>query len=264
MINGGFMDLAEIKNTMLEVIDEYEGIGPGYFQQTPVLNEVANRLNIRGNLEMEQAILTVFDDLFRSGHIGWGHNLSNAEPPFLHLNKKARETLENYSKDPANPEGYIKHLNGLKINAVADSYIKEAIETYNNNCFKASAVMVGGASECIILELRDNLVNKMNSSGVAVPAKLKDWKVKTIVDAIDNVMKPEKKNMPQKLSEMFSAYWPAFSGNIRMLRNDAGHPKSVDPVTQDNVHASLLIFPELVKLIDELDTWISNNYPSVP
>lgn len=259
------MDLAKVKVVMLEVIDELEGGGPGVFQQENIIREVAKELKVTmGDPEKEQAILTVFSDLFRSGHLAWGYDLTNPGPPFLHLTDKSRTLMENYGKDPANPEGYFNNLYNFKINAVADSYIKEAIETYNNNCFKASAVMVGGASESIIIELRNNLVNKMDNSGVSVPARLKDWKIKTIIDAIENSLKPETKNMPQQLSEMFSTYWSAFSGNIRMLRNDAGHPKSVDPVTQDSVHGTLLIFPEMVKLVNELDDWISTNYPSTP
>jgi hypothetical protein len=34
-----------------------------------------------------------------------------------------------------------------------------------------------------------------------------------------------------------------------------GHPVSVDPVTPDTVHASLLIFPELATLAEALFQW---------
>ncbi len=36
---------------------------------------------------------------------------------------------------------------------------------------------------------------------------------------------------------------------IRKVRNDAGHPEGIDPVTPEVVHAALLIFPELAKLV---------------
>jgi len=35
---------------------------------------------------------------------------------------------------------------------------------------------------------------------------------------------------------------------LRAGRNKAGHPSNIKPLTLDTVHASLLIFPELVKL----------------
>jgi hypothetical protein len=40
-----------------------------------------------------------------------------------------------------------------------------------------------------------------------------------------------------------------------MTRNDAGHPKSVQPVAEEAVHASLLIFPLFAALIGDLAKW---------
>jgi len=66
--------------------------------------------------------------------------------------------------------------------------------------------------------------------------------------------------MPNPLFARFEANWPAFTHQIRAARNDAGHPVSVDPVTADQVHASLLIFPEFATLASELRSWIVNAF----
>jgi hypothetical protein len=89
---------------------------------------------------------------------------------------------------------------------------------------------------------------------------LKDWRAKTISDAIKTELDGQKTNMLRRLAEAFEAYWPAFIQQIRVARNDAGHPSSIDPVSQDIVHASLLVFPELVKLTRELKSWIQSSY----
>ena len=39
----------------------------------------------------------------------------------------------------------------------------------------------------------------------------------------------------------------------------AGSSMSVDPVTEDGVHASFLVFPELARLSTNLAIWISAN-----
>jgi len=57
------------------------------------------------------------------------------------------------------------------------------------------------------------------------------------------------------LRDRFDMYWSGFAGQLRSVRNDAGHPVSVDPVTPDTVHASLLIFPELASLAEALFRW---------
>jgi hypothetical protein len=61
----------------------------------------------------------------------------------------------------------------------------------------------------------------------------------------------------RELREPFEAYWSAFAQQIRTTRNEAGHPISVDPVTPDTVHASLLIFPELARLANNLSRWVA-------
>ncbi len=65
-------------------------------------------------------------------------------------------------------------------------------------------------------------------------------------------------NMPPELKEAYDSFWSAFTARIRMVRNDAGHPKSVDPITLEVVHGSLLIFPSLAKLGNDLKRWINS------
>jgi hypothetical protein len=47
---------------------------------------------------------------------------------------------------------------------------------------------------------------------------------------------------------------------VRLLRNEAGHPSNIDPVTPDSAEAAFLVFPELVKLNRELSKWVSAGF----
>ncbi|CAH2717109.1 hypothetical protein BACCIP111895_04298 [Neobacillus rhizosphaerae] len=101
------MDGKLIKSVVLEVINLTKDKGAGYFQQDVLLREISEELKIRGNEELERALLTVWYDLFRAGHLSWGHNLSNPNPPFIHITETGRAILQNLSRDPSNEEGYI-------------------------------------------------------------------------------------------------------------------------------------------------------------
>jgi len=246
-----------MRRVLLEVIDEYNQRGSGYMQSRSILEEAARRLKIRGNPELEQALLTFWYDLFREGLLAWGYNLSNPEPPFCHLTEHGRRTLQALSRDPANPEGYLAYLKeSSSLDPVARSYVKEALRAYNTGCFKSAAVMIGAAVERIVLDLRDALVECIQASGRSPSKKLKDWKIKTVLDAIRRELEDHKSDMPKSLAEDFEAYWPAFTQQIRAVRNEAGHPSSIEPITLEAVHASLLIFPELAKLAFALKSWI--------
>jgi len=119
--------------------------------------------------------------------------------------------------------------------------------------------MIGAATESIILELRNTLAERIQASGQSPSKKLRSWKIKEVLDAIRRELESRKGIMPKKLAEDFESYWPAFTQQIRAARNEAGHPSSIKPLTPDTVHASLLIFPELVKLASALKSWVQNN-----
>ena len=259
------MDENQIRTVLLQVVSELSHSGSG-FQQGVILQRAGQRLGIHiGRIEDQQALLTMWHDLFRNGQLAWGYDIGNPNPPFCHLTETGRNTLRNLSRDPANPDGYMQYLsNQGSLDPIAESYIREALQTYNNNCYKATAVMVGVAAESIVLELRDVLVNRMNNIGKQPSRDMKGDLIKKVLDAIEKELQPYTTKgapapMPTSLAESFSSYWPAFTSQIRTIRNDAGHPNNVDPVTPETVHAALLIFPLQVKLTLDLTAWINTS-----
>jgi len=254
------LDGEKLRRTVLEVVKEL-GARPGsHLQSASVLQESASRLGIRG-IDQEQALLAFFGDLFRIGYLGWGFNLANPAPPFCHITDRGRAALAVLSRDPSNPDGYLAnlHVSG-KLNPVCESYIREALATYAAGCIKATAVMVGAAAEGVVLKLRDALSARLDALGQSRPPNLDDWRIKRILDSIESLLAVKKGAMPHSLFEAFESYWPAFIQQIRGARNAAGHPASIDPVEEYTVQASLLIFPELVKLATELEDWIETDY----
>lgn len=185
------MDENQIRAVLLQAVSELAHSGSG-LQQGAVLQRAAQRLGIHiGRIEDQQALLTMWHDLFRNGQLAWGYNIDNPNPPFCHLTETGRNTLRNLSRDPSNPDGYMQYLsNQGTIDSIAESYIREALRTYNSNCYKATAVMVGVAAESIVLELRDDLVNRMNGIGKQLSRDLKGDLVKKVLDAIEKELLP--------------------------------------------------------------------------
>ena len=99
--------LAEIKSQ-----EPQSYTGPT-LQQKSVLDAVGRKLGVNQNRDMEQAILTQWSDLFRTGLVAWGLNLSNPNPPFFHLTERGRQALGNLTRDPSNPAGYLRHLSSI-------------------------------------------------------------------------------------------------------------------------------------------------------
>jgi len=250
----------EIRQVLLETISAYSEAQRS-IQTRSLLWDVSKKIKEQGKNVPDQALLTVFHDLMRTGFLAWGQDLSNIEPPFMHVTAKGRKSLEHLSRDPANPDGYLAALAPhLGKNTIAWSYAKEALDTFNNDCYKASAVMIGAASEALILDLRDVLVTKMADLNQQAPRGLTGWQVKTVRDNIKTALEAKRRDMDRGLRERFEGFWSALTDSARRIRNDAGHPKSVDPVTPEVVHATLLLFHEIAHLVADLKAWIKNNY----
>lgn len=253
---------ADIRETVLNVIHEMQPKGAldSPLQQSSVLDVVAKRLITTRNEETERAVLALWHDLFRTGHLAWGINFSNPNPPFFHITDRGRRALERLSRDPGNPAGYLAHLHSISIpNAIALSYLKEGLECFSAGLHKAAAVMLGAAAESVILEIRGVVRDRLSATGSIVPKRLEDWRVKTVNDALYEILYARVSKMPHELQSEFESLWPAFTQQIRSTRNDAGHPSSIDPVEPDAVHASFLVFPEIARTATRLLKWIPEN-----
>ena len=206
-------------------------------------------------------MLVAFYDLFRTGHLSWGWDFANSDPPKCQLTEQGRRALQHLSRDPSNPDGYFAHLaSRATLNPIAGSYVDEALRAYNNDCFRAAAVMIGAAAESMILELRDIVEAGIKKQGRTPAKELAHHLIKRVLDALQKELQMQQRHMPTDLREAFDAYWSAFTQQIRTARNDAGHPASIAPVTSDTVHASLLIFPELAGLSKKLVEWATGHY----
>ena len=254
-------DAVKARKVMLDVISEFQKMEQEPLQTKVILHDVLKRLKCPKELQIEQAVLTLWHDLFRNGQLSHGFNFDNPGENYCHLTDAGRETLKHASRDPANPSGYLEYLEKQgSVVPVARSYVEEALHTYNSDCFKAAAVMTGAATERLVLDLRDTLVAGITTAGRHPAPNLADWRYKTVRDAITVELDSQKANMYRKDAEAYSSFWIPLTEQPRVARNDAGHPVSIDPVTRETVHASLLLLPELIGLCARMTAWIKKHY----
>ena len=238
----------DVRRVLLEVVASYENSG-GQFQQFTVLQSAQSKLTALG-IRDEQTLLTAWYDLFREGLLSWGLNLANPDPPFCHSTRRGRETLAQVGRDPSNRAGYVKYLQDKsRLNAVAASYVEEALLSYTATCYRATCVLVGAACESLVFELRDAVLAKVKPSGNSTK-ELGDWRTKVVAEGLQLYF--ENALSKSELRERFDAHWGSFIGQIRISRNEAGHPKNIASFTADIAHANLLIFPELASLCTDL------------
>lgn len=228
----------------------------GNLQAGTVLREAAGALGIRRDEDQERFLLTEWQELFRTGYLAWGHNLDNPNPPFCHFTERGERAKEGAQRDPANPDGYLAQLAQVAtIGPIGWSYLTEALDCYVGGMCKAAAVLLGGANERLAVDVRDAVLAFHQRHETKAPDALIDWRIKRVLDALKAFFDREKPRLPGELKERYEAYWPAFTQQIRTIRNDAGHPSSIDPISAEAVHAAFLVFPEVAGVSTGLIEW---------
>ncbi len=275
------MNRDTIRRMMLETIAEYGEV----FVRELVLERVRLACNDQGM--SDRAILDAWDELFRLGVISTGMNvyvvpehernhknhdlyvrIIESHPqsrvgrlPWAHLTDHGKAVVAELSRDPVNSEGYVAHLaTVLDPASVAASYVREGLSTFNHACPTATAVLVGAAAESMIIGLRDATATKLATVGYPKEAKaLRDAdKIKLVIDALAKVY-DQKIPTRTPLRERYEASWSTLSHRGRMLRNDAGHPTKLDPVSRDDARTMLILFLTLAELVAELHTFVTND-----
>ncbi|HEU4891777.1 MAG TPA: hypothetical protein VFT47_09520 [Vicinamibacterales bacterium] len=225
------------------------------------MNAAAKTLGIQYDQARQEALLTAWADLFRSGVIAWGKSLNTPDPPHFHLTERGRRALETISSHPSNPGGYLRRITTIApLHPVVHSYLDAALECYVSEHFKAAAVMLGAATEGLILGLRNDVTLRLKKQRKPIPGDLNDWMIKRVTDALTRQFDSIDGRKHRDLRALYDAYWRAFTSQVRLLRNEAGHPSNIDPVTPGSAEAAFLVFPELVRLNRELSKWVAAGF----
>src|SRR5205823_14447979 len=111
-------------------------------------------------------------------------------------------------------------------------YLKEALKSYEQECFLASSVMLGGAAEDTTLDVAASFASWQGKSAEKLEKVLENprqfyvYKLQEFEKRITAV----KRSLPPEFSENLELKFTTVLQLIRLTRNDAGHPtgKRVD------------------------------------
>jgi hypothetical protein len=252
---------ADARRALLDVLAGYRNAQDRAFGREYVLGEAGKKLGPFGDRHGGRLLMAAYDDLFRSGVINFGRAINQPGPEWGHLSEHGVEALKNVDRDPSNAYGYMKAIDPhLKSEVIALSYLAEALDTYNKGSVKAAAVMLGCTAEALSLSLRDRLKNRITSNGGVPPTALDDWRIATVLRTLEQQVDTRVTAMARDLRERYESFWTAWTGLFRMTRNDAGHPKSIEPVTREAVHAQLLLLHDHARLVFDLGAWIDSTF----
>ena len=166
--------------------------------------------------------------------------------------------------DPSDPQLYLKYLSErVTVDEFTEAYISEALVTFNSDCHKSSAVMIGLATECLILRLRDVLDRYLSAINATAPTGLNDWKMKHVREAMSAYLEAQKVHMPRALQKSFTSAWSKYLSLLQGVRHDAVRPNRMDEVTRERIRNSLKVFVEFARLVSAIESWIEDRVRAV-
>lgn len=232
------LDADEVRALVLDEVKSYvtrHGGRERSLSPRDVIESACQRAQGGGRGPGDVRVLESFYALFNEGVLAWGLDRSNHGMDWSHVTPLGELVLAGLDRDPANASGYLAELRGLvDPNGVAGGYIAEAVHSYNAGCDRGAAVLLGCAAEGLVLDVRDELVTRLNGAGAKVQKSLTNWKAKPVIDEIDRVLRSGSTKMPHDLAERFDVHWRSLFHHVRMARNEAARRARVG---RDRVHA---------------------------
>src|SRR3989338_978079 len=224
-----------------------------YFQQD---GRNVNTLPTR----IEGLVQEVFWELIVQGVLVPGRPGGMDSLPWFHLTEYGKKVINEEKYSPHDPTGYLIEFKKsvIKNDDVVLSFVEESLRCFEANCLRASAMMLGIASErifknfcCVFLKsLNDQLDQKkfgklMNQSNPSMKAMLQ---------FVLNKFQALRNQGFKFLKEDVDTSFLSICNLIRIQRNDIGHPKKVvDTIDREQVFMYLRLLPKYISTVQSTE-----------
>lgn len=193
-----------------------------------------------------------------------GTDDNNPNWPFLRLTEYGQRCAEVRQILPHDPDGYLRDFQQAipLADPVIKEYLTEALQCFLRDLHRASAVMLGAASEKAILLLIEAYSESHADPSKKAQVKGQVEKAQSIYrkyEVFEKGFASLKPQMPKALTENTDSLLRGVFDLIRNSRNDAGHPASGILVSRDNNYSHLRLFIPYCQRIYELLAWFAIN-----
>lgn len=188
--------------------------------------------------------------------IVFGSDRMNFDWPFYRVTEYGERALKNTPPQPYDPDGFMDYFDTVcaGVDPAVRDYVAESIQAFNAGCTRSAAVMLGCASEKMLLLLCDNFeaaiadTTKREKFTKEINAKwMVSHKYATLRDRLELMMAAKK--LPRDHAETLGSELPAGFELLRRCRNAAGHPDVPGNIDPDTVFLNLRTFTEYARRV---------------
>ena len=224
--------------------------------------------SVDGRAHLERGEYALINEIIWSfiiqGILVPGTDDNNPNWPFLRLTAYGQRCIEVHQILPHDPDRYLRDFQRAvsSPDPVIREYLTEALQSFLRDLHRASAVMLGAASEKAILLLIDSYAESIADPNRKAQVKGQIEKAPSIFrkyEVFEKAFTNIKPQMPKPLTENADSLLRGVFDLIRNNRNDAGHPASGILISRDSNYSHLRLFIPYCQRIYELIAWFATN-----
>lgn len=272
----GILEVSEIRSIVMDTLRNSLRRGDSTIptEQLPkmILNTGAEQGKLpRSDIDVqgtpnERRIIDVIGMLVNEGIITWGSSIGFGvfNTSNMSITEYGQKILR--KEEASNPHDTNNYLRRFKervptVGEITWTYLEESVYCYIYGRYFASSVMLGVSSEAAFEELYDALTDFIGGSDKTRLEKLRD-KIDTRekFDTAMDILKKEKNRFPPNIKNMIEQPLQSLFNNIRMQRNDSGHPTGKTP-DREEILTLLAVFPRHCENIYNITKWLRDNKP---
>lgn len=145
------------------------------------------------------------------------------------VSRRGRAALQDEDYVPHDPEGFLTELSDRNegMDDLVLTYAREALHAFNAQCYLASSVMVGVASERALLLLMEAFASTLEGAERQKFDEVLNHPRRGIYFKFDEFRKrlePRKPELPEWIRDSLALHLDAVADLLRVARNDSGHP----------------------------------------
>ncbi len=185
-----------------------------------------------------------------------GMDESNESWPFLSLTEYGEEHVKDPSANPYDIAEYLKQLSAISpLDEVEERYVMQSLHAYQRNLPDAAAVMIGAASEHLLILLLKEISAKDSTAKARADKALQGQAAGMLRFARDYFLSRHDR-LPRELRDKLETTFLGVGALIRGVRNDAGHP-ALPSVDREQCFVNLRLYPGY-------RNWIYQTQPLLP
>jgi len=246
-LSGDAMEIAEAQRLILRLLAADHSVQIGYFI-TDNAHALCNLINARLGAQLGTEPWAVFSQAFwelvarRLIFIGGDRSLSQCR---VCLTERGQRVANGEQFNPDDPMRYMERLLEVapRTSDTTQQYLRESLKSYEQECFLASSVMLGGAAEETCLDVAASFVRWQGEPADKLKAILQNPRQFYVykLEQFEKRLTAARGSIPPDLSENLELNITTVLQLIRLTRNDAGHPTG-RRIDQADCYQNLVVY----------------------